>query len=324
MAGSALLRGTAVLALAILAQAAASAEDGLRLAVGGRGAFESGIAEIGREQGIFRRHGLDLEVSRVENSSEALAAVTSGTADVGLPIATLATIEAFAKGAPVRVIGSAMIGANEFWYVPASSRIKTLKDAAGKSVAYASTGSASSLMVLALQELLGVKIKIKPVPSGDPAATLAQAMSGKVDVGYSVPPFAVAELEQGKIRIIARASDLHALAKQTTRFIVANSDALQRRPDTVRRFMQGYRETVDWLFSSDPQALAATAKWAGVPESVARRMLGDLIRRESLLPDPIAGLDAILADAATYTFINAPLTPEQIKTLIQPQVRRAD
>jgi hypothetical protein len=53
-------------------------------------------------------------------------------------------------------------------------------------------------------------------------------------------------------------------------------------------------------------------------------MLGDLIRRESLLPDPIAGLDTILADAATYTFINAPLTPEQIKTLIQPPVRRAD
>src|SRR5262249_49245886 len=115
-----------------------------------------------------------------------------------------------------------------------------------------------------------------------------------------------------------------ALAKQTTRFIVASADALQQRPDAVRRFMLGYRETVDWLFSSDPQALAAAAKWAGVSESVARRMLGDLVRRESMLPDPIAGLDAIMADAVTYKFINAPLTPEQIKTLIQPQLRRAD
>src|SRR5262249_26269844 len=154
------------------------------------------------------------------------------------------TIAAFARGAPIRVIGSAMIGASEFWYVPARSPIRSLKDAAGKTMAYGATGSASSLMVLALQELHGSKLK--PVPSGDPASTLALVMSGKIDVGYSVPPFGVADLEQGKIRIVARANDLPALAKQTTRFIVANADALQKRPDALRRFMQGYRETVDW------------------------------------------------------------------------------
>src|SRR5262249_31671796 len=162
-------------------------------------------------------HGLELEVRRLEGSGEALGAVTSSAADIGLPVATLATIAAFAKGAPVRVIGSAMIGATEFWYVPANSRIKTMKDAAGKTVAYSVSGSATSLMVVGLQELHA--IRIKPVSAGDPAATLAQVMSGKIDVGYSVPPFAVAELEQGKIRIVARASDIPALAKQTTRFI---------------------------------------------------------------------------------------------------------
>jgi NitT/TauT family transport system substrate-binding protein len=317
MLGSALLRGAAALATAVLAHSAGLADDTIKVSVGGRAAFESQVVEVGREQGIFKRHGLALEMRTTQSDGETLAAVVSGAADVGISAGTLATIAAFAKGAPIRVIGSAMIGATEFWYVPANSRIKTVKDAAGKTVAYAATGTASSLMVLGLQELSGVKLK--PVPTGDPAATLAQVMSGKVDVGYSVPPFGVAELEQGKIRIVARANNFSALAKQTVRFIIANAEALQKRPDALRRFMLGYRDTIDWLFSPDPQAVAASAKSAGLSESVARRMRDDFMRRENVLPDEIAGLDAILADAVTYRIVNARLTTEQVKTLIQVQ-----
>ena len=83
--------------------------------------------------------------------------------------------------------------------------------------------------------------------------------------------------------------------------------------------MQGYRDTIEWLFSSDPQAVAASAKWAGVSESVARRSRDDFMRSENVLPDQIAGFDAILADAVTFKLISAPLSAEQVKTLIQLQ-----
>jgi NitT/TauT family transport system substrate-binding protein len=172
-------------------------------------------------------------------------------------------------------------------------------------------------MVLGLQELHGVKFQ--PVATGDPAATLARVMSVQVDVGYSVPPFAVAELEQEKIRIVGRGNDLPALARQTVRFIVVSANALAQRPDVFRRYLQGYRDTVEWLLSSDPQAVAAYAGWAGIPESVARRTRDDFIAKQNVLPDQIAGLDAILADAVTYKSIAAPLTAEQARTLIQLQ-----
>ena len=144
-------------------------------------------------------------------------------------------------------------------------------------------------------------------------------MSGQVDVGYSVPPVAVAELEQGKIRIVGRGNDIPAVANQTVRFIVANADALGRRPDAFRRYMQGYRDTVEWMFSPDPQALAAYSAWAGVPEGVARRTRDDFMRRENMLPDQLSGLDAVMADAVTYKFIPAPLDAEALKTLLQLQ-----
>jgi NitT/TauT family transport system substrate-binding protein len=312
-----MLMRAAVVAAVVLIYSAASAEDALKVSVAGRGAFENQVSEVGERQGFFKKHGLALEVLYSRGSRETLAAVTTGATDIGTSVGTLGALGAFGKGAPIRLIGGSMIGVSEFWYVPVNSPIKSLKQAAGKTVAHSATGSASNLMVLALQELHG--IKVRPVATGNPAATFAQVMSGQVDVGYSVPPFAIAELEQGKIRIIARGSDIPALAKQTVRFIVANADALGRRPDAFRRYMQGYRDTVEWMFSPDPQALAAYSAWAGVPEGVARRTRDDFMRRENMLPDQLSGLDAVMEDAVTYKFIPAPLDAETLKTLLQLQ-----
>jgi NitT/TauT family transport system substrate-binding protein len=327
MIGSPLLRAAAALAVLALVHSAAAAQeakqeaqlDKLKVSVGARGAFDNQVSEVGQQQGVFKKHGLDLEVLYTQGGGETLTTVIAGAVDVGISVGTLGVIGAFAKGAPIRVIGGSMVGAYEFWYVPASSPIKSMKDTAGKTVAYSTTGSSTNLMVLGFQELYGVKLK--PVATGNPAATLTQVMSGQIDVGHSVPPFGVAELEQGKIRIIARGNDIPALARQTVRFIVVNADALAKKPDAFRRYMQGYREMVDWMFSDDPKAVAAYAKWAGVSESVARRTRDDFILKQNALPDQISGLDAIMADAVTYKFVPAPLTAEQVKTLIQLQPR---
>src|SRR5215831_5728549 len=282
-----LIRTLATIATLTLACTTVLADDVLKISVGARGAFDNQVSEVGQQQGFFKKLGL--EVLYTQGGGETLTTVIAGAVDVGISIGTLGALGAYAKGAPIRVIGGSMIGAYEFWYVPAKSPIKSLKDAANKSVAYSTTGSSTNLMVLGFQELYGVKLK--PVATGNPVATLTQVMSGQVDVGYSVPPFGVAELEQGKIRIVGRGNDIPALAKQTVRFIVVNADALAKRPDAFRRYMQGYRDMVDWMFSSDPQAVAAYAKWAGVSESVARRTRDDFIRKQNALPDQISGMD---------------------------------
>jgi len=299
------------------AQEKAPATETLKVSVGARGAFDNQVSEVGLAQGFFGKYGLTLDVVYAQGGGETLTAVIAGAVDVSVSVGTLGTLGAFAKGAPIRVIGSSMIGAYEFWYVPARAPIRSLKEAAGKTVAYSTTGSATNLMVLGLQELYG--IKVRPAATGNPAATLTQVMSGKVDVGYSAPPFGVAELNDGKIRIVGRGNDLASLARQTVRFIVVNANALARRPMAFRRYMQGYRDTVEWMFSSDPQAVAAYARWAGISEAVARHTRDDFIRKENALPDRISGLDAIAADAVTYKFLDAPLGADAIKTLIQPQ-----
>ena len=313
MLWSDLIRGTA---LAAVLATTAQAQDALKVAIGQRGVYENSISEIGQQQGIFAKRGLALEILYTQGSGETQQAVIAGAVDIGIGVGTLGAMGAFAKGAPVRAIGATMRGAYEYWYVPSASPIWTFKDADGKTVAYSTNGSSTNLIVLALAKHYGVTVK--PTATGSPVSTLTQAMTGQVDVGWSAAPIGVNALEEGKIRIVARGNDVPAFADQTVRFVLANADALARRPDVFRRYMQAYRDTLDWMYV-DPAAIAAYAKWAGISESVARRTRDDFIPKDNANPDKISGLDAAMADAVAYKFLAAPLGAAELRTLIQLQ-----
>ncbi len=155
-------------ALAIcFAAASASADDVLKLAIGQRGNWENAAPELGQKAGIFKKHGLVLELLYTQGAGETLQAVISGSVDVGIGVGTAGVLGAYAKGAPVRAIANSMTGADDlFWYVPASSPIKTLKDADGKTIAYSTSGSSTNLAVLAFLREFGVQAK--PVATGVP------------------------------------------------------------------------------------------------------------------------------------------------------------
>jgi len=90
---------------------------------------------------------------------------------------------------------------------------------------------------------------------------------------------------------------------------------LQNRHDAIVRFMQAYKETVDWMYSS-PDALKIYGEYSGLPDNIVQRVL-KLVPKEALQTDQIMGIDDIMADAVTQKFLAAPLTPDQLKELIQ-------
>jgi NitT/TauT family transport system substrate-binding protein len=79
--------------------------------------------------------------------------------------------------------------------------------------------------------------------------------------------------------------------------------------------MQAYRETVDWMYSS-PDALNIYGEYSGLPDNIVQRVL-KLVPKAALQTDQIMGIDDIMADAVTQKFLAAPLTPDQLKELIQ-------
>ncbi|HKC32209.1 MAG TPA: ABC transporter substrate-binding protein [Xanthobacteraceae bacterium] len=294
---------------------AAHAQEKLTVAVGGRGIGESCLTEIGKDAGIFARHGLDLNIVYTDGSGETQQAVVSNSAQIGVTSGMLGAMSLYAKGAPVRVIGASYSGGSQiYWFVPAGSAVKTPRDLDGKTVGYSTYSSASHVGLLALQKHYNLNFKL--TQTGSAAATLTATMSQQLDAGWAGAPFAIDQLEAGKIRLVMKASDSPDVDKQTVRVIIANADALKAKRDLFARYLAGYRETLDWIFST-PEGFRAYAAFSSLSEPLARRALSEFLPRRALEPDRITGLDEAMADAVTFKFLSAPLTREQIADLIQ-------
>ena len=113
----------------------ALAEDTLKVAVVQRGAWDSAAPELGQAAGIFKKRGIVLDLQYPDSGSELEPPVISGGVDLGVAADVLDVLRAYAGGAPVRIIGANLTGSASYWYVPATSPIKTIKDIAGKTIA---------------------------------------------------------------------------------------------------------------------------------------------------------------------------------------------
>jgi NitT/TauT family transport system substrate-binding protein len=305
---------TVGLVLAATLPPAADAQDRLKLAVGQYGNWATSVAEVGQRGGVFRRHGIELELLYTQGSGETQQAVFSGGADIGVAVGIMGALGAYAKGAPVRIIGAETNGASDlFWYVRSDSPIRAIKDFNGHSVAYSTNGSSTHGVVTAMVKQYGLKAKL--VATGSPSATLIQVMSGQVDVGWSAPPDAIDQLDRGEIRIITNGNAATIFKDQTVRVLMTTAQTLNSRRDVVTRFMRGYRETARWLYSDDA-ALKVYADWLGFGLAKAKRTRDEFFPFEALDPDKIIGLDALMLDAVDLKYIAAPLTKPQLDELI--------
>src|SRR3954470_12280954 len=205
---TAALATIAVLAPLALAAVPAAAEDSLKLAIGQINNWENQAPTLGQDAGIFKKHGLVLENYGTAGAGETVQAVIAASADIGAGVGVAGVMRAYQKGAPVRIIAPAFTGTSDlYWYVKADSPIKGLKDTTEKNtIAYSTNGSSSNNIVVAFVEELGAKAK--PTSTGGPPATLTSVMSGQIDIGWAAPPFGLQEIQDGKIRIIARGSDV--------------------------------------------------------------------------------------------------------------------
>src|SRR5690606_30958292 len=119
-----LLVAAATVTVAFAQASPTLAQDKLKLAIGQRGNWDTAISHVGEKAGIFKKHGIELDMTYTSGSGETLQPVISNSVDIGLAIGTMGAISAFAKGAPVRVIGAEATGAADYWYAKTDSGIK--------------------------------------------------------------------------------------------------------------------------------------------------------------------------------------------------------
>jgi len=300
----------------------ASADDLVKMTIGQRGNWDTAVPHLGEKAGIFKKHGIAMEMVYTRGSGETVQPVISGNVDLGLAVGTLGAMGYFAKGAPVRIVAAEATGAADYFYAKTDSGITSLKDpkAKGKTIAYSTNGSSTDSMVKAF--LKEWKVDLKPVATGSPPATLTAVMSNQVDVGWAAPPFGLKEIDEGKILLVARGSDTETIRGQTIRTIIANTDTLKKRRDVLRRFMQAYRETIEYMYSDNPQVIKDYAEFAGITPELAKRVRDEFFPRAILQMTEIKGLDQLLQDAIELKYTDRLLTKEQVAELIQTEIAK--
>jgi NitT/TauT family transport system substrate-binding protein len=310
-----------VLAFAALVAAGistASAAEKLKVAIPQRGFWDSSWVEFGEAAGFFKEAGLEVEVFYTDGGAQTIATVASGSVDIAMSNGILGAIGAYVKGGdatPYRIISAEMTGAHElFWWVKADSPIKSLKDAGeGKTIAFSSPGSSSNLILLTLLKQAGSKAK--PTPTGGVPATFTQTMTGQIDIGWSVVPFALKDVNDGKIRIVARAREATELQNQTIRANLANTNSLKTKRETIAKFMRVIHKSIEWGYSN-PQAIEIFARNMKVTPDIAKQAVDGYYPKSAMQLGEIRDLDRSLQDALEYKFIPAAKTPKDIAGLI--------
>lgn len=297
--------------MTLLATPGAQAEQ-LKVAVSQRGFWDSSFIDFAIRQDFFKQEGLEIEPFYTDGGASTLDAVMSGSVDIGMSNGLLGVIGRYSKGAPIRVVSAEMTGASDaFWYATTASGIRSLKDATGKTIAFSSPGSSTNLMVLALLKQAG--IAAKPVATGGAPATFTQVMTGQIDIGWSVPPFALGPLSEGKITIVARGSDISEIAGQTLRVNVTREDVLKKKRDLLAKFLKVYKRAIDWAYQDD-RSLNYYAEANRVTVDLARQTR-EFYPKEALQIAEVKGLELTLRDAADQKYTAKRLEPKDVSGL---------
>lgn len=301
-------------AVLLAAMPGASAEDRLIVATARHGAWESAAAELGQQAGIFKKHGLVLEFMFTRNSIETEQLVASGSADIGSAVGAMEVMRSYSFGAHVRIISAQVTGSTNYWYVLKSSPIHSVGNIAGKIVGYETNGSSSQYDAIDFLEKFGVNAKL--ALTGGANATFNHLKAGIIDIGWGSPPFGVDRVAKSDIRIIARANDVPKIRNKTTSVMITNTDALKKRKDVLTRYVQAYREAVEWMYT-DPAALQRYAELADVSEGEARQLRDTFFPRDTLSPGNIVGLNMIAKDAVVLGYLRKRLSWRELTDLVQ-------
>lgn len=311
-------RAALVMSLALgavqFAAGAASAADKIKVAISSRGLWPALVSEFAEEQGINRRLGLEASFVGAAGGNEPVQALATKSVDFACSVGIQGVIAAFAKGAPVHIIGSSFTGTSDvFWYVRADSPVKDVKDLTGKTVGYSRPGSTGHQLILKIAE----RYNVKPVPisSGAFTATRTQVMSGQIDVGWSSPPFALDTVRKGEARIVMRGDIIPEMQNQTVRVCIAHGDTLKNNRDVAARFMRGYSQALDWMYTAKDEATRSFAKHAELSLDDAKDTIA-FYDRKALEPAPIGDFDKTVAEAVELKFIDQPLSPEQARAIV--------
>ncbi|MDO8188631.1 ABC transporter substrate-binding protein [Conexibacter sp. JD483] len=228
-----------------------------------------GLERIASDQGIFARHGLDVEyVDQTQQGLAGIQAVLAGQVDTGQSFGAFVPIETNARGGRLKAVVSgatSSYGENRF-YVRSDSPIASCEDFDGKKVGIVAPGSMGDIVLKAYLQRCGLTTRDVQLLSVPPNTMCQSLDRGQVDVVgmLSTSWGPCEESRRGAIRALFADKDvlptdtLYAAYDFTDRFIDEN-------PQTVRSFVAAIKEAAAFVEAEPEQAREIIATTTRIP-----------------------------------------------------------
>lgn len=213
---------------------------------------------IAQEKGLFAKYNLEVELVDFIQDTEVNAAFASGEMDAA-NVATHTAIKLFANGVDLKVV-LLEDASYEADAILAPKSITSIRDLAGKAIAY-EEGSTSDLLLnyaLAQNGLSLADIRPVPMPASDAGAAL---IAGQVQVAVTYEPYISAALASNPdLALLYTAAERPGLVSDV--FIVSGKFARQN-PEAVRALLKVWDEAIAFYKSNPNEAKAIIAKAVG-------------------------------------------------------------
>ena len=261
-------------ALVALSTVSASA-DLLRVGKAGREAFSFVPLDIGVRTGIFKRHGLDIEIANFGGDAKLQQAMAADGIDIALGSGPgLAFI---VKGSPVKGI-AAMAGPPLLFalVVRNDDSIKTVADLKGRKVGVSTVGSVTSWIINEVSRQQGWGFDgITQVPVGENAARVAAVRSKALDGCIVDLASALNFVQRGEGRILLRFGDL--VKDFHIHVIFATDKVIAERPNSLRAFLKGWFETIALMRKDKTKSVEIAADVMGTDAATAGGIYDELM-----------------------------------------------
>ena len=230
--------------LSAVAVVSAPAET-LRVGKAGRDAFSFVPADVGARTGIFRQHGVDIEISSFGGDARLQQAMAADGIDVGLGSGPgLAFI---VKGSPVKGI-AAMAGPPLLFalVVRNDAAVATLDDLRGRKVGVSTVGSVTSWIISEVSRQKGWGYDgMAQVPIGDDANRIAALKTRSIDGAIVNLAQALNFVQRGEGKVLLRFGEL--VKDFHIHVIFATDKAIAGKPEALRGFLKGWFQTIAFM-----------------------------------------------------------------------------
>jgi NitT/TauT family transport system substrate-binding protein len=216
---------------------------------------------VAADKGIWKKHGLDVELIFLRGGARTVSALIGGSVDFIIG-SDLGVTTAIIQGAALTRVG---VTTNTLGYSMVSQPgLKTIRDLKGKIVGITPGRDAAYARVVKLLRDNGMDaskdVTFLSVGDGGPAARVAALSSGVIHATMFTPPSDMIS-EKAGMRILAKldVANVGGGLNTTTVF-------LQRSRPQALRFLRGYMEGIQYLKSHRDESLRIFSKYVRNPD----------------------------------------------------------